>query len=208
MYVPSPFDDLTLPPSRRTPGSGLCGHWFAPPTHHRRLYVLRCGLLRPAFRLKSSNAVAPKPMVLCFLHLQICLPGSIPWIRKMKLLLCIHLPLLPLEALHPSWSKRGAHAVVQGGKVIVASREAINCGVRIAMRSGGVNAVAPDTKIFEKCPIKEQQALDAIAMALLQYTPEVAFADDFSIIMDVTAREALIYSSSSARQCAGRDAEP
>lgn len=55
------------------------------------------------------------------------------------------------------------------------------------MRSGGVSTIAPETTILEKCPIKEQQALDAMAMALLQYTPEVTFDDDFSIIMDVTA---------------------
>lgn len=70
---------------------------------------------------------------------------------------------------------------------MVASQEALSAGVRIGMRSGGVNTIAPDTVILEKCRISEQRSLDAIAMALLQYTPEVAFADDFSLVMDVTA---------------------
>ncbi len=60
-------------------------------------------------------------------------------------------------------------------------------GVRVGMRAGGVSAIAPDTKTLERSFDKEQSALDAIAMALLQYTPEVTFADDFSIVLDVSA---------------------
>ncbi len=55
------------------------------------------------------------------------------------------------------------------------------------MRAGGVSAISPATEMLERNPKKEQLALAAIAMALLQYTPEVAFSDDFSILMDVSA---------------------
>lgn len=71
--------------------------------------------------------------------------------------------------------------------MVVATREALACGVRIGMRSGGVSTIAPGTVILERSQLREQQALDALAMSLLQYTPEIAFADDFSIVMDVTA---------------------
>lgn len=67
------------------------------------------------------------------------------------------------------------------------SSEAARSGVRLGMRAGGVSAISPDTVMLERSLEKEQSALDAIAMTLLQYTPEVAFADDFSILLDVTA---------------------
>lgn len=60
-------------------------------------------------------------------------------------------------------------------------------GVRLGMRIGGVSAIAPGTMILERSHEKKALALDAIAMALLQYTPEVAFQDDFSTLIDVSA---------------------
>lgn len=67
------------------------------------------------------------------------------------------------------------------------SLDAARHGVRIGMRTGGVSAIAPDTILIDRNVEKEARALDAIAMALLQFTPEVTFADDFSILMDVSA---------------------
>lgn len=72
-------------------------------------------------------------------------------------------------------------------RVIVASDDAIFSGVRLGMRTGGVSAISPNTTILERCPDKEQLALDAVAMALLQYTPEVTVAEDFSLLLDVTS---------------------
>lgn len=59
--------------------------------------------------------------------------------------------------------------------------------VRLGMRIGGVFAITPGTVILERSHEKKALALDAIAMALLQYTPEVAFQDDFSTLIDVSA---------------------
>ena len=105
----------------------------------------------------------------------------------MHLLLSLYLPLLALETLRPSWSEPGAYAVMHHGQVMLASRAAAMHGVRAGMRAGGVSAIAPDTAMLERSPEKEQSALDAIAMALLQYTPEVAFCHDAGILMDVSA---------------------
>lgn len=69
--------------------------------------------------------------------------------------------------------------VVDGGKVLVASTEAIDAGVRIGMRSGGVETIAPGAIILDRDIEKESRALDSIAMVMLQFTPEVAFTDDF-----------------------------
>ncbi|MEO6351668.1 MAG: DNA polymerase Y family protein [Burkholderiaceae bacterium] len=73
------------------------------------------------------------------------------------------------------------------GQVTGMSSEAARSGVRLGMRAGGVSAISPDTFMLERSVEKEQLALSAICMALLQYTPEVVHADDFSVLMDVTA---------------------
>ena len=60
-------------------------------------------------------------------------------------------------------------------------------GVRCGMRSGGVAAMAPDTVILDRSPDQELAALEAVALALLQFTPEVVGADDFCLLLDVSA---------------------
>jgi len=67
------------------------------------------------------------------------------------------------------------------------SQEAACAGVRLGMRNGGVLAVAPDTGILEREVPKEEMALDAIATALMQYTPEITLQADHSLLMDVSA---------------------
>ncbi len=99
----------------------------------------------------------------------------------------MHLPLLRLEALRPCWSEPGAYAVLERDVVTALSPEAARAGVRAGMRGGGVSAVAPATRLLERAPDREQGALRAIAMALMQYSPDVAHADDASIVLDVGA---------------------
>jgi protein ImuB len=103
----------------------------------------------------------------------------------MKLILCAYLPLLPLEALRPRWSEPGPFAVIEQGQVLCMSADAARSGVRPGMRAGGVAAVAPATVLLERAVDKEGEALHAIATALMQYTPEVALAHDFSVLMNV-----------------------
>ncbi|HJV53967.1 MAG TPA: DNA polymerase Y family protein [Noviherbaspirillum sp.] len=99
----------------------------------------------------------------------------------------VHLPLLPLETVRPCWSDPGKHVVVDRERVLVMSAQAAAEGVRIGMRRGGVQAICPDAILHEHDPVREQDALDSIALALLQYTPEVAFAEEASLLLDVTA---------------------
>jgi protein ImuB len=106
---------------------------------------------------------------------------------KTPLLLSLHLPLLPLETLRRCWSEAGAYAVMDDGQVLIASPLALQAGVCVGMRSGGVATIAPDTIMLERDPGKEAAALESIALALLQYTPEVAFDADFSVLLDIGA---------------------
>ncbi|WP_151636407.1 Y-family DNA polymerase [Noviherbaspirillum aerium] len=99
----------------------------------------------------------------------------------------IHLPLFPLEALRPCWSEPGKHVLIHREYVMAMSPQAAHAGVRIGMRRAGVQTICPDATLHERDETREREALDSIALALLQYTPEVAFAERCSLLLDVTA---------------------
>ena len=77
--------------------------------------------------------------------------------------------------------------VAEHGRVLVMSAEAAEAGVRPGMRSGGVAAIAPAATIVERAPEQEALALDAIATALMQYTPEISEQPGWSLLLDVSA---------------------
>lgn len=90
---------------------------------------------------------------------------------KTPLLLTLYLPLLPLETLRPSWCDAGVYVIVNRDQVLVASAGAVDAGVRVGMRRGGVATIAPGAVMLDRDLEKEARALDAIAMAMLQFTP-------------------------------------
>lgn len=73
------------------------------------------------------------------------------------------------------------------GQVLVASAAAYEAGVRTGMRAGGVVTIAPETVMLDRDPGREAAAMEAIALALLQFTPEVSQIDSFSMTLDVSA---------------------
>jgi protein ImuB len=99
----------------------------------------------------------------------------------------VQLPLLSLEALRPRWCEAGPHVVMEQNQVLALTPEAAAMGVRHGLRRGGVNAIAPLAILHERDMPREQEAMDAIALALLQFTPEVALAAQDSLLLDVTA---------------------
>ncbi len=60
-------------------------------------------------------------------------------------------------------------------------------GARIGMRGASVQAIAPQVVLQPRDPQREQEAFDAISLALMQYTPEIAAADDRSLLLEVSA---------------------
>ncbi len=99
--------------------------------------------------------------------------------------------MLPLQSLRPRWCEPLPLAIVDAGQVIAMSRLAAAHGVRHGLRAGSVQAIAPDVILQQRDPQRERDALDAVALALLQYTPELARAPyahgEPSLLMDVTA---------------------
>jgi protein ImuB len=77
--------------------------------------------------------------------------------------------------------------VLEQERVLVASPAARAAGVRTGMRRGGVIMMLPEARLHEREPAREAEALHAVAMALLQYTPLVAQGEQATLLMDVGA---------------------
>ena len=60
-------------------------------------------------------------------------------------------------------------------------------GLRIGMRQASAMTIAPEVLLMPRVPDREQEALDAVALALLQYTPELALVEEATLLMDVSA---------------------
>lgn len=71
--------------------------------------------------------------------------------------------------------------------MIAISRLASRQGVRIGMRSAGVQAIAPEVLLQPRDRQREAEALSAAVLALMQYSPEIAAAGEHALVMDVTA---------------------
>jgi protein ImuB len=105
----------------------------------------------------------------------------------MRSWIAVHLPLLALEALRPRWCEPGRHVVIDGEQVVTMSPAAAAGGVRVGMRRGGAALLCPDAVLHPRDPLREQEARQAAALALLRYTPEVALAEEASLLLDVSA---------------------
>ncbi|MCA8426839.1 DNA polymerase Y family protein [Burkholderia seminalis] len=110
----------------------------------------------------------------------------------MRVLLGIHLPRLPLDVCVPPPSDAAAGeagdagcAVLEQGVVLIADAAAQRRGVRAGMKRGGVLTLAPETQLVERDPAREADALRAVALALLRFSPCVALDDEATLIVDV-----------------------
>ncbi|TWI47535.1 protein ImuB [Pseudoduganella flava] len=71
--------------------------------------------------------------------------------------------------------------------VLAASALARQAGVTPGMRRGGALMMAPQVQLHERAPEQEAQALHAVAMAMLQFTPQVAEGEEATLLLDVGA---------------------
>jgi protein ImuB len=105
----------------------------------------------------------------------------------MRLWIGLHLPRLPLEVFAPSWSTDPGRVVLEQERVLAASSHAHAAGIKPGMRRGGVLMLMPEAQVHERAPPLEDEARSAVALALLQYTPQVAEAEEATLLMDVGA---------------------
>jgi protein ImuB len=105
----------------------------------------------------------------------------------MRLWIGLYLPQLPLEVFSPNWSSDTGSVVLEQERVLAVSPAARAAGVQVGMRRGGVLMLQPEARLHERAPAREAEALGAVAMALLQYTPLVTQAEESTLLMDVGA---------------------
>lgn len=106
----------------------------------------------------------------------------------MRLWIGLHLPQLPLETFSPHWRTEDAGCVIlEHERVLAASPAALACGVRLGMRRGGVIMLMPDPRLVERSSEAEGEAVNTVAMALLQFTPQVAIGEEATVLIDIGA---------------------
>ena len=105
----------------------------------------------------------------------------------MRCWIAVNLSSLPLQALRPRWSEPLPLAIVDGGQVIAISRMAAAQGVRIGMRGASVLSIAPHVVLQPRDLLRERESFDAVSLALMQYTPEIAAADEHNLLLEVSA---------------------
>ena len=100
----------------------------------------------------------------------------------MRLWIVACLRCLPLDAIRPHWPDDAqAYAVLEQERVIVPDP------ARVGGRAAGAAAIAPQVELLPRSPQAEADALQGAALALLQYTPEVALADEATVLLGVGA---------------------
>jgi len=77
--------------------------------------------------------------------------------------------------------------VLEQERVIALSDAAQAAGVRPGLRRGGAVMLAPQSQFQQRAPALEADALQAVALALLQYTPQLAQAEEATLLLDVGA---------------------
>ena len=77
--------------------------------------------------------------------------------------------------------------VLQHERVLAASAAARALGVRDGMRASSVRMLVPSAHLQVRDIAREQAALQACALALLQYTPQVALLGAAGLVLDIAA---------------------
>ena len=77
--------------------------------------------------------------------------------------------------------------MLEHDRVLAASGAARAAGVGHGMRRAGVLMLMPEARLYERNPAREAEALDAVALAMLQFTPQVALLEEATLLLDIGA---------------------
>jgi protein ImuB len=105
----------------------------------------------------------------------------------MRLWIALYLSRLPIEVFCPNWSSDAGTVVLEQERVLAVSPLARAAGVQVGMRRGGALMLMPDARLVERDLLLETEALHAVAMALLQYTPLVTQGEESTLLLDIGA---------------------
>lgn len=102
--------------------------------------------------------------------------------------IALHLPCLALEIASPltrADAPADTTVVLAQSRVWQASEAAQAAGVQPGMRRGGVLALLPQVRFHDRDEAAETMALEALALALLRFGPDVAIAAPQCVLIDV-----------------------
>jgi protein ImuB len=105
----------------------------------------------------------------------------------MRLWIGLHLSQLPLEVFCPNWLPDSGVVVLEQDRVLALSGIAYAGGLRVGMRRASVPMLLPAATLYQREPAREAQALRDTALALLQYTPLAADAEQATLLLDIGA---------------------
>ncbi|MBN4666635.1 DNA polymerase Y family protein [Pandoraea nosoerga] len=104
--------------------------------------------------------------------------------------IALHLPYLALEIASARLQTDApgmpvdTTVVLAQSRVWQASEAAQAAGVQSGMRRGGVLALLPQARFHDRDEAAETQALEALALALLRFGPDVAIASPHCVLLD------------------------
>ena len=127
------------------------------------------------------------------------LPRAIQAARR--LWFCVYLPRLPLEASDASTAARVVVEEQQGiHRVLLACRQAAAAGVMPGQSANAALALLPTLAIEERSELREQQAIEALATWLEQFTSLVAIAGPDVLLLEIAGSLRLYGGLQSLRQ--------
>lgn len=97
------------------------------------------------------------------------------------------MPLLPIEVFCPNWLADTGVIIMEQNRAIAMSAFAQDAGVQPGMRRGSVQMLLADALFKQRDLEKEDKALQAVSIALLRYSPQVAAAEQASLLINVGA---------------------
>jgi protein ImuB len=108
--------------------------------------------------------------------------------ETMQFWIAVYLPRLALDALHPPWPLDvTACAVIEHECVMAMTPAAAGHGIVQGMRRAGAAALAPHAILLDRDATAERATLEGAALALLQYTPDVALGPQASLLLNAGA---------------------
>ncbi|MBO1113001.1 Y-family DNA polymerase [Bordetella petrii] len=105
----------------------------------------------------------------------------------MPLWIAAFLRCLPLDAARPQWPRDAAFAVLEQERIAALTPAAAAAGLQPGMRRAGAAALAPSIALLARDLPAENRILHEAALALLQYTPDIALAEPDTVLLQVDA---------------------
>lgn len=99
------------------------------------------------------------------------------------------MPKLPLEVFRPKWlpDPAAGSVALEKDKVVIADTVARAAGIRLGMKRGGVLTLSAEVLMIERDAAREAAAQREVGVALMRFSPDVALAEEATVIVEIGA---------------------